>query len=110
LCPHARKAQWKAQLWARPSGRREPLEHKDLETTQIYAKVQQEHLRKVMNRLGGMIPLRLPHNRATRLEKAKIRDSDLLEDEELTVRTKKNWLGDRDSNPDQVGQSHPSYH
>ncbi len=23
---------------------------------------------------------------------------------------KKNWLGDRDSNPDQVGQSHPSYH
>ncbi len=20
------------------------------------------------------------------------------------------WLGDRDSNPDQVGQSHPSYH
>ena len=23
---------------------------------------------------------------------------------------KEKWLGDRDSNPDQVGQSHPSYH
>ncbi len=23
---------------------------------------------------------------------------------------KEEWLGDRDSNPDQVGQSHPSYH
>ncbi len=23
---------------------------------------------------------------------------------------KQKWLGDRDSNPDQVGQSHPSYH
>ena len=31
----------------------ELLGHKDLETTQIYAKVQQEHLRKAVNRLGG---------------------------------------------------------
>ena len=32
------------------------LGHKDLATTQIYAKVQQEHLRTVVGKLTGLVP------------------------------------------------------
>src|SRR5204863_4403709 len=32
------------------------LGHKDLATTQIYAKVQQEHLRSVIGKLSGLLP------------------------------------------------------
>ena len=32
------------------------LGHKDLATTQIYAKVQQEHLRSVVGKLTGLVP------------------------------------------------------
>ena len=32
------------------------LGHKDLATTQIYAKVQQEHLRSVVGKLAGLLP------------------------------------------------------
>src|SRR5881628_1290577 len=33
------------------------LGHKDLATTQIYAKVQQEHLRTVVGKLTGLVPV-----------------------------------------------------
>lgn len=32
------------------------LGHKDLATTQIYAKVQQEHLRTIVGKLSGLVP------------------------------------------------------
>jgi hypothetical protein len=32
------------------------LGHKDLATTQIYAKVQQEHVRSVIGKLTGLLP------------------------------------------------------
>lgn len=46
------------------------LGHKDLATTQIYAKVQQEHLRTVIGKLTGWFRLQ---NRAMRHSNASLR-------------------------------------
>jgi len=59
------------------------LGHKDLATTQIYAKVQQQHLRNVVGRLSGVIPIDLPHGSATRHGDERNDDSKLLSNDSL---------------------------
>jgi hypothetical protein len=71
-----------AQLWgSSPDGRRQPGGHRrparphtDLATTQIYAKVQQEHLRTVIGKLNGCCPAQIPslkmrHSRGSRRDR-----------------------------------------
>lgn len=59
------------------------LGHKDLATTQIYANVQQEHLRTAINKLSGVIDPRAPHFCATHPKTTKGGNGNLLSDGSL---------------------------
>ena len=59
------------------------LGHKDLATTQIYANVQQEHLRTAINKLSGVIDPRAPHFCATNPKTTRGGDGNLLSDGSL---------------------------
>ena len=52
--------------------------HKDLATTQIYAKVEQQHLRAVVNKLTPLIPDQVALKSGTQEEKAEEAESNLL--------------------------------
>jgi integrase/recombinase XerD len=78
--------------------------HKDLATTQIYAKVQVEHLRTAAARLSNLVSREsvtqsLPEGSGARK---------LLQAGNLETAAG-NWLGGRDSNPDSAVQSRMSY-
>jgi integrase/recombinase XerD len=81
--------------------------HRDLATTQIYAKVQMEHLRSDVSRLSPLAPdvslkCVTPSVSGERNGRKLLKESG-LEGENL------DWLGGRDSNPDSAGQSRMSY-
>ena len=63
------------------------LGHKDLATTQIYAKVQQEHLRTVIGKLTGLLPAAKSSDaslkRVTHADRAQVEDRKLLTDGDL---------------------------
>jgi hypothetical protein len=69
------------------------LGHKDLATTQIYAMVQQEHLRTVIGKLNGCCPAQIPTMRhskcVTHADHPAIDDRRLLTDGNL----EKGWKG-----------------
>jgi site-specific recombinase XerD len=85
--------------------------HRDLATTQIYAKVEVEHLREAVSRLSPLVPEEkevslvcvTPAGVSPRA-KPKLLNSGELEAGNLA------WLGGRDSNPDSAVQSRMSYH
>src|SRR5262245_39263265 len=52
--------------------------HKDLATTQIYAKVEQQHLRSVVNKLTPLVPLEVSPESVTRRTNAGEDDTKLL--------------------------------
>ena len=64
------------------------LGHKDLATTQIYAKVQQEHLRSVVGKLSGLIPSDASLKRVTQGDQQKGEDQKLLPGDSLEERGK----------------------
>jgi len=81
--------------------------HRDLATTQIYAKVQIDHLRDAVSRLSPIlsdVSLKCvtPGVSGEREGRKLLKESDLA-GENLV------WLGGRDSNPDSAGQSRMSY-
>ena len=81
--------------------------HRDLATTQIYAKVQIDHLRDAVSLLSPLVP-------GVSLKSVTPRESGgggapkLLKEADLAGGDL-NWLGGRDSNPDSAGQSRMSY-
>ena len=59
------------------------LGHKDLATTQIYAKVQQEHLRSVIGKLSGLVPNDASLKCVTQDDSEGVADRKLLSDNKL---------------------------
>ena len=81
--------------------------HRDLATTQIYAKVEIGHLREAVSRLSPLLSdvslqCVAPGVSDGRSPRKLLKESDLGEE---TL----DWLGGRDSNPDSAGQSRMSY-
>lgn len=82
--------------------------HRDLATTQIYAKVQIDHLREAVSRLSPLVPAVslksvTPGGSDGSDARKLFKEADLAEGES-------SWLGGRDSNPDSAVQSRMSYH
>jgi Phage integrase family len=80
--------------------------HKDLATTQIYAKVEMAQLRDAVSRLSS---LALSPETVTCGPLEGGRSRKLLKEKSLEVGNA-DWLGGRDSNPDSAVQSRMSYH
>jgi integrase/recombinase XerD len=80
--------------------------HRDLATTQIYAKVQIEHLREAVSRLSPLVP---SPETVTCGPLGEGRSRKLLKQKNLEA-VNADWLGGRDSNPDSAVQSRMSYH
>jgi hypothetical protein len=87
--------------------------HKDLATTQIYAKLEVEHLREAVSRLSSLVPEReekkVSRKDVTPARLSPGRSRKLLKANDLEAGDL-NWLGGRDSNPDSAVQSRMSYH
>ena len=83
--------------------------HADLATTQIYAKVEMEHLRESVGRLSALVPQRPSLRSVTQGGDKEGGDSKLLEAKGLEGEFP-GWLGGRDSNPDSAVQSRMSCH
>jgi hypothetical protein len=86
--------------------------HRDLATTQIYAKVEVEHLRDAISRLSTLVPAeekKVSPEGVTRARFALGPSRKLLKGNGLEARNP-DWLGGRDSNPDSAVQSRMSYH
>jgi integrase/recombinase XerD len=87
--------------------------HKDLATTQIYAKVEVEHLREAVSRLSSLVPEReekkVSRKSVTPARLSPGRSRKLLKGNNLEAGNPA-WLGGRDSNPDSAVQSRMSYH
>lgn len=81
--------------------------HRDLATTQIYAKVQIDHLREAVSRISALVP-EVSLKGVTRASSEAGSRPKLLKSGELK-RGFGDWLGGRDSNPDSAGQSRMSY-
>lgn len=80
--------------------------HRDLATTQIYAKVEMANLREAVSRLSPLVPVSLKSVTRGANDEAGARK--LLKEDNLAGETL-NWLGGRDSNPDRRIQSPQSY-
>jgi len=83
--------------------------HADLATTQIYAKVQIEHLREAVGQLGPLVPERMSLENVTPGGGEEPTGGKSLEQKDLEVGIS-GWLGRRDSNPDSAVQSRMSCH
>jgi integrase/recombinase XerD len=81
--------------------------HRDLATTQIYAKVQIDHLREAVSHLTPLVSNVSLKCVTPTLSGVSGRPK-LLKSSELE-KGNENWLGGRDSNPDSAGQSRMSY-
>ena len=81
--------------------------HADLATTQIYAKVEMEHLRESVGRLSALVPEWPSLKSVTPGGDEEGDDSKLLEEKDLEGEFPV-WLGGRDSNPDSAVQSRMS--
>ncbi len=81
--------------------------HRDLATTQIYAKVQIDHLRDAVSHLTPLVP-DVSLQCVTPALPSKGSRPKLLSTSELE-KGGEVWLGGRDSNPDSAGQSRMSY-
>ena len=81
--------------------------HRDLATTQIYAKVQIDHLREAVSRISALVP-EVSLKGVTRAPSEAVSRPKLLKSGELEGGLG-DWLGGRDSNPDSAGQSRMSY-
>ena len=84
--------------------------HRDLATTQIYAKVELAHLREAVSRLSPLVPPAAPSLKP--VTPGVVPGSGarkLLKGKEFEVGDG-HWLGGRDSNPDSAVQSRMSYH
>ena len=81
--------------------------HRDLATTQIYAKVAIDHLREAVSHLSSLVP-QVSLKGVTRGASSASGRPKLLPAGELGGGFG-NWLGGRDSNPDSAGQSRMSY-
>jgi integrase/recombinase XerD len=82
--------------------------HRDLATTQIYAKVQIDHLREAVSRLSPLVSETPSPEPVTRAVSGAHNRPKLLKASELEA-GEGIWLGGRDSNPDSAGQSRMSY-
>ena len=60
--------------------------HKDLATTQIYAKVQMEHLREAIGRSTPLVPAEMSLGNVTQLQSAGLRERKVLGEEGLEER------------------------
>jgi hypothetical protein len=70
--------------------------HKDLATTQIYAKVEQQHLRSVVNKLTPLVPAEVSLKSVTRRTNEQVDDGKLWKVDDLVAGW--NWRRGRDSN------------
>jgi hypothetical protein len=87
--------------------------HRDLKTTQIYAKVEVEHLREAVSRLSSLVPEgeegKVSRKGVTPARLMPGVSRKLLKENDLEAENL-DWLGGRDSNPDSAVQSRMSYH
>ncbi len=82
--------------------------HKDLATTQIYAKVALDHLREAVSLLAPLVPAAVSPDCVTQTLTGWGTSRKLLTGKDLPEE-EVNWLGGRGSKPDAAGQSRMSY-
>jgi len=83
--------------------------HADLATTQVYAKVQVEHLRDAVSQLAPLVGREMSPENVTRGASGAGSPAKLLKSGQLEAGNPA-WLGRRDSNPDSAVQSRMSCH